>query len=81
MSYEDSRRHCLQHFGNVSDAKIANWFNYCLELITVKFLDFQANRELIGGPGKIAQIDEAKFGRQKYHRGQNIENHCVIWMV
>lgn len=35
----------------------------------------------IGGPGKVVQIDESKFGRRKYNRGRHIEGHWVIGML
>ncbi|CAH2085744.1 unnamed protein product [Euphydryas editha] len=35
----------------------------------------------IGGPGKIVQIDESKFGKRKYNKGQRIEGHWVLGMI
>ena len=32
----------------------------------------------IGGPGKSVQIDEAKFGKQKYNRGRLVEGTWVL---
>ena len=39
----------------------------------------------LGGPGTIVEIivsmveiDEAKFGRQKYHRGRLVDGHWVL---
>lgn len=34
--------------------------------------------EMIGGPGRIVEIDEAKFGRRKYHRGRFIEGQWLF---
>ncbi|EFN66882.1 hypothetical protein EAG_09151, partial [Camponotus floridanus] len=36
---------------------------------------------LIGGPGKIVQIDESKFGRRKYQSGRVIEGHWLLGMI
>ena len=32
----------------------------------------------IGGEGKIVQIDESKFGKQKYHQGLHVEGQWVF---
>ena len=32
----------------------------------------------LGGPGTIVEIDEAKFGRRKYHRGRLVDGHWVL---
>ena len=34
--------------------------------------------EPLGGPGVIVEIDEAKFGKRKYHRGRLVEGHWVL---
>jgi hypothetical protein len=31
----------------------------------------------IGGPGKIVEIDESKFGKRKYNRGKKVDG---IWV-
>ena len=36
------------------------------------------NSVAIGGPGKIIEIDEAKFGKRKYHRGAYREGMWVL---
>ena len=32
----------------------------------------------IGGPGKVVEIDQSKFGRRKYNRGRYQEGHWVF---
>ena len=34
--------------------------------------------EPLGGPGTIVEIDEAKFGRWKYHWGRYVDGHRVL---
>ncbi|KAL0803253.1 hypothetical protein ABMA28_017254 [Loxostege sticticalis] len=53
----------------LSQATIADWFNYCREAIIVYQLEHEESREKIGGPGKIVQIDE------------NVEGHWVLGMI
>jgi len=60
---------------------IADWYQYCREAIVERFLANQDVRAKIGGPGKIVQIDEAKFGSRKYERGRIIEGHWVLGMI
>lgn len=34
-----------------------------------------------GGPERIVQIDEAKFGRRKYYHGHRIDGHWLFGMI
>ena len=36
------------------------------------------NSEKIGGPGKIVEIDESKFGKRKYNKGKRVEGEWVF---
>jgi hypothetical protein len=53
-----------------SDETVAEWYQHCREIVVEQYLKDQDERGLIGGTGKIVQIDEAKFGRRKYNRGR-----------
>ena len=48
---------------------------FCRELCEVALFK---TREMIGGPGKVVQIDESKIGKQKYHRGHAVEGQWVF---
>ena len=49
---------------------IVDW--YCLK---------ERERGKIGGPNKIIQVDESKFGRRKYNRGRRIDGHWVLGLI
>ncbi|KAL0811986.1 hypothetical protein ABMA28_009384 [Loxostege sticticalis] len=68
-TYEAVRRETSDMREEVlSQATIADWFNYCREAIIVYQMEHEESREKIGGPGKIFQIEETKFERRKYSR-------------
>lgn len=58
-------------------ARVSDWFAYCRKLVSESFIG--GGRKRIGGRNKIVQIDEAKFGRRKYHRV--VEGHWLIGMI
>uniref|UniRef100_A0A2H1WZ44 SFRICE_041273 n=1 Tax=Spodoptera frugiperda TaxID=7108 RepID=A0A2H1WZ44_SPOFR len=60
---------------------IADWYSYCREVVVIYMLEHVTADRKIGGPNKIVQIDESKFGRRKYNRGRHIEGHWVIGMI
>ena len=52
-SYEDARRYTGQALGVLSEASIADWYNFCGDLVLDKILGQQKGRGFIWGPGKI----------------------------
>jgi hypothetical protein len=36
---------------------------------------------MLGGEGHVVEVDEAKFGRRKYHRGKRVDGIWVFGMV
>jgi transposase-like protein len=42
----------------------------------VKFV--RSESELIGGVGKVVEVDESKFGRRKHHRGRYVKGQWVF---
>lgn len=52
-----------------------DWDSFCREVCQITMFD---SSQKIGGEGKIVQIDESKFGKQKYHRGHPVEGQWVF---
>ncbi|XP_049302123.1 uncharacterized protein LOC125775506 [Bactrocera dorsalis] len=65
----------------LSSATISDWYSYCREAVVIFQLDHQEFKGKIGGPGKVVQIDESKFGKRKYHKGRRVEGHWVLGMI
>ncbi|XP_061717404.1 uncharacterized protein LOC133525162 [Cydia pomonella] len=82
ISYHQTRKQLASQDSPVlSSRTVANWFNYCREVIAVHELQNQRVQGKIGGPNKVVQIDKSKFGKRKYNRGRQIEGHWVIGMI
>lgn len=53
----------------LSRATITDWYNYCREVVVICQLKNMETIGKIGGPGKVVQVDESKFGKRKYNKG------------
>ena len=51
-----------------------DWNNFCREVCCEIV---QLDCEKIGGPGRVVEIDESKFGKRKYHRGRRVDG---VWV-
>lgn len=54
---------------------VADWNSFCRE---VTFDGMIVKKCLLGGVGRIVEIDESKFGKRKYHRGHRVEGQWVF---
>ena len=52
-----------------------DWDSFCCEVCKISLLE---NSEILGGEGKMVQIDESKFGKRTYHRGHHAEGQWVF---
>lgn len=59
----------------ISEKTLCDYTNFCRDV----FIDIvYTNSTMVGGEGKVVQIDEAKFGRRKNHKGRIIEGQWVL---
>ena len=54
---------------------VVDWFNFAREVCAT--ILFQTN-EVLGGEGKVVEIDESKFGKRKYNRGRRVDGCWVF---
>ena len=54
----------------------SNWFVSTRKLLEAHIVTCPNSQ--IGGPGRIVQIDETKFGKRKYNRGHRVEGNWVF---
>jgi hypothetical protein len=55
-----------------------NFYMFCREICYNKLEDLN---EMLGGMGKVVEVDEAKFGRRKYNRGKRVEGVWVFGAI
>nr|XP_034193073.1 uncharacterized protein LOC117610143 [Osmia lignaria] len=63
---------------NISSSTAVDWTNFCRELM-YEWLIKDENQ--IGGDVIVVEIDEAKFGRQKYNRGRVIQGQWIFGAI
>ena len=61
-----------------SKETISDYYNYCREVCQWAVETQLHTDQAIGGPGKIVEIDESKFGKRKFHRGRVVEGQWVF---
>ena len=53
---------------DISENSIVDWYNFCRDTCALSLDNQQKPFNQIGGPGKVVEIDESCFGKNKYHR-------------
>ncbi len=61
---------CQFELGIGSNHTTVDWYNFCREVCSEILIE---DSEIIGGPGRVVEIDESKFGKRKYHRGKKVD--------
>lgn len=57
-----------------SNSTIVDWFNFARDVCVVLL---EKDSQPIGGPGKVVEIDESKFGKRKCHKGRLVDG---VWV-
>lgn len=61
--------------GVTRDETVVDWLSYCREVCTLYFLKYPI---VVGGFGKIVEVDEMAFVRRKYNRGHLVRTQWVF---
>ncbi|KAI5736131.1 hypothetical protein M8J76_000299 [Diaphorina citri] len=64
----------------LSSHSVTDWASFCREVL-LKWQSINVDNGKIGGPGKVVEIDEAKFGRRKYNRGRIIDGKWLYGRI
>jgi len=59
----------------VSSRTVVDWSSFCRE-VCIFWVDKES--VILGGPGVVVEIDEAKIGKRKYNRGRWIDGQWVF---
>jgi hypothetical protein len=57
---------------------LVDFYMYCRQICYEKL---ESNREMLGGPGFIIEVDEAKFGRRKFIKGKRVDGIWIFGMT
>jgi transposase-like protein len=64
----------VRHELDICRQTVVDWYNFSRQVCTSIL---EINSEKLGGPGKIVEIDESKFGKRKFHKGRRVDG---VWV-
>lgn len=64
-----------------SRSTICDWFNFCRLLCQSSLDRLYDKMGLIGGKGRVVQIDETKVGSRKNNKGRFVEGKWILGMI
>jgi len=59
----------------ISKTMVIDWSSFCRE-VCIFWLSKES--QVLGGPGVVVEINEAKFGKRKYNRGRWLDGQWVF---
>ncbi|KAG8238953.1 hypothetical protein J437_LFUL018762 [Ladona fulva] len=62
----------------ISKQAAVDWSSFCREVCVHSCID---NCDMLGGEGKVVEIDESKFGKRKFNRGRLVEGKWVFGRI
>ncbi|CAB9513375.1 Inherit from opiNOG: protein Hydra magnipapillata [Seminavis robusta] len=69
------------HITGVSEGTVGRWYRHFRRMVIEMVLQADKEDYMLGGPGRIVEGDEGKFGRRKYNRGRCVNADWVFGMV
>ena len=67
-----------EKYVTTSSETVADYYNYCREVCEWAVENKLHSNNPIGGPGKIVEIEESKFGKRKFNKGRIVEGQWVF---
>lgn len=72
---KECRNHFISSELEMSSRTVVDWQNFCHEVCA---LDCVRNGDVLGGNGKVIEIDECLFAKRKFHRGKKVVGKWVF---
>ena len=80
-SYDTFRNEMSIDDQSISSETVADYYSYIREVMMVSLDERFAAKGRIGGEGRVAEIDEMKFGKRKYNVGRLKDGHWILVIV
>ncbi|EFN77669.1 hypothetical protein EAI_15308, partial [Harpegnathos saltator] len=75
LIFPSPRQIFLQNELNMNAHSVVDWTNFCRKIIIIPV---GKDHNILGGHGKIIEIDEAKIDKRKYNRGHILHGQWVF---